>query len=125
MRTNFPTDIGAVRLRAKMRQEVLTDPRDSVVSRIGEHDFSTMFGIIPDTLAVLRSASAFEKDKTKLLEWFSHERIASLGGLSAASLVRMGRAALVLDFLKRVEVAERFGGFVCEDQGLDDELARS
>jgi hypothetical protein len=37
----------------------------------------------------------------------------STGGLSAAALVNMGRATLVIDFLKNVEAAERIATDSC------------
>jgi hypothetical protein len=107
MHANSPTSIGKGFLRAMTRSAVAADPRDAVICAIGEHQFSTIFGIIPDTFAVLRAAAVFEPDHAKLLDWYLGERIACLGGLSAAALVNIGRATLVIDFLKDVEAAER------------------
>lgn len=115
MRASLPTNIGKGHLRAMTLRAVAADPRDGVICAVGEHQFSTIFGIIPDTLAVLRAAAAFEPDHAKLLDWFLGERIASLGGLSAAALVNIGRAALVIDFLKTVEAAERIASATYSD----------
>jgi hypothetical protein len=113
MRANSPTNIGKVHLRAMTRSAMAADPRDAVICAVGEHQFSTIFGIIPDTFAVLRAAAVFEPDHAKLLDWYLGERIASLGGLSAAALVNIGRATLVIDFLKNVETAERIAAGSC------------
>lgn len=102
-----PTNIEKARLNAIARLAVNEDESDLSVCAIGERQYSTVFGVIPDTLAILRAAAAFESDRTKLVEWFLGDRIASLGGLSAASLVSTGRATQVLDFLKDVELAEQ------------------
>ena len=113
MQAKSPTSIRKGHLRAMTRSAVAADPRDAVICAVGEHQFSTIFGIIPDTIAVLRAASEFEPDHAKLLDWYLGERIASLGGLSAAALVNIGRATLVIDFLKNVEAAERIAAGSC------------
>jgi len=107
MRASLPANIGKVHLNTLARHASDAELKDSVICDICEHQFSTIFGVIPDALAVLRAAATFEPDQARLLEWFVSERIASLGELSAASLVSIGRATEVLSFLEKVESAER------------------
>lgn len=85
----------------------LADPSDMLISPIGEHSYSTLFGLIPATLAVLRVAAAVEPDPSALLTWYLHTPIAELGHLNAAQLIELGRAEAVISFLRSVLEGDR------------------
>lgn len=80
----------------------LADPSDRLISPVGEHSYSTLFGLIPATLAVLRVAAAVEPDPSALQAWYLHTPIAELGYLTAAQLIELGRAEAVITFLRSV-----------------------
>lgn len=54
---------------------------------------------MPAALAVLRMAAALEPDPVEAMAWYRSVPIAVLDGLTAATLVRRGRAPAVLAFL--------------------------
>lgn len=67
-------------------------------------------GTIPAALAVLRMAAALEPDPIAAMAWYRSVPIAVLDGLTAAELVRQGRAHAVLSFLRaaiEIDRAER------------------
>jgi hypothetical protein len=86
-------------LRTLLCAAYMADPRDRLISPIGERDYSTLFGRIPVALAVLRVAAQVEADPAAVLRWYRHIRIAELGHLTAEELVALGRAEAVVEFL--------------------------
>jgi len=76
------------------------DVQDAVVAQVGDDEYSTIFGIIPDILAVLRSAAAIERDQREVLLWYRHTKIAELGWLTAQRLLTLGRSKEVIAFLQ-------------------------
>jgi hypothetical protein len=90
-------------LHAMVDQAIAADPRDIVLCPVGEHVYATLFGVIPDVLAVLRSAARIEHDHHRLLEWYVQQSIACLDNFTASELVRLGRAELVIDFLEAID----------------------
>lgn len=99
-------------LRAMVAAASSADPRDSIIGPMGDRHFTTIFGVLPDTLAVLRTALEVEMDPGRLMHWYRSRKIASLGFLTASQLVAMGRASVVIDFLKtarQVEIDEKSG----------------
>ncbi|QRP63073.1 hypothetical protein I6J77_13225 [Rhodanobacter sp. FDAARGOS 1247] len=56
-------------------------------------------GFMSPALAVLRMAAALEPDPLEAMAWYRSVPIAVLDGLTAAILVRQGRAYAVLAFL--------------------------
>jgi hypothetical protein len=94
-------------LRALLCAAYLADPRDRLISPIGERDYSTLFGRIPVALAVLRVAAQIEADPAAVMSWYRHTRIAELGHLTAEQLVALGRAEAVVAFLCSVHGGER------------------
>jgi hypothetical protein len=97
--------VSAEQIRSLVSTAFAADPRDRVIGPVGEHRYSTLFGIIPDVLAVLRSAAEIERDATRLYAWYMEARIAELGDLTAQQLIAMGRADEVIGFLARVREA--------------------
>jgi hypothetical protein len=94
-------------LRALLCAAYLADPRDRLISPIGEHGYSTLFGCIPAALAVLRVAAQIEAHPATLMRWYRHTRIAELGHLTAEQLVALGRAEALITFLCSVRDGER------------------
>lgn len=76
------------------------DPADRLISPVGEGLYSTLFGLIPAALAVLRMAAAMEPDPSALMAWYRHTPIAELGYLTAEQLVALGRAEAVIAWLQ-------------------------
>lgn len=56
-------------------------------------------GLMSAALAVLQMAAALEPDPVVAMTWYRSVPIAVLDGLTAATLVRQGRAPAVLAFL--------------------------
>jgi hypothetical protein len=78
------------------------DPSDQLIAPVSDETYSTVFGLIPATLAVLRVAAQIEPDPADVAYWYRQTRIAELGHLTAAELVSLGRAAAVIAFLNSV-----------------------
>lgn len=95
-------------IRSLVSTAFSADPRDSVIGPVGDHRYSTIFGIIPDVLAVLRAAAEIERDSVRLYAWYMDVRIAELGDLTAQALVALGRADAVIDFLAQVRTGARW-----------------
>jgi hypothetical protein len=93
-------------LQSLANSAVRSDLQDFIICPVGDRQFATLFGLIPDTLAVMRTAARIEPDATQLLDWYLTEKISDLGGLTADVLVNLGRAAQVIDFLNSVSRAE-------------------
>lgn len=73
-----------------------TRPRPAVQDR---HTTAPAEGFMPAALAVLQMAAALEPDPVEAMTWYRSVPIAVLDGLTAATLVRQGRAHAVLAFL--------------------------
>jgi hypothetical protein len=99
--------VSAEQIRSLVSTAFAADPRDRVIGPVGEHRYSTIFGIIPDVLAVLRSAAGIEQDSARLYAWYMAAPIAELGDLTAHQLVAMGRADVVLAFLGEIRTGVR------------------
>ncbi len=78
------------------------DASDRLISPLGEHGYSTLFGLIPVALAVLRVAAEIEPDRAAVMEWYRCTPIRELGDLSAEQLVALGRAEMVIAFLRSI-----------------------
>ncbi|WP_238530867.1 hypothetical protein [Rhodanobacter spathiphylli] len=96
-----------ISLRKLLCAAYLADPRDQLISPIGERDYSTLFGRIPVALAVLRMAAQIEPDPAAVMQWYRHTRITELGYLTAEQLVALGRAEAVITFLRSVRDGRR------------------
>ncbi len=77
-------------------------PQDRIICAVSAVAYSTIFGIIPTALAVLRIAAEVEPMPSRLLDWYQHDAIWQLGSLTAEQLVDMGRGEAVIDFLRRI-----------------------
>lgn len=78
------------------------DPLDPLISPVGEYSYSTLFGLIPVALAVLRVAAEVEPCPKAVVRWYRHTPIRELGNLSAEQLVALGRAEMVIAFLRSI-----------------------
>lgn len=103
----------AVPLRAMVVAASSADPRDKIIGPMGNRHYTTMFGVLPDTVAVLRTVLQIETDPIRVMQWYEGKKIASLGYLTASELVNMGRASVVIDFLKSIRKVE------CDEQSDD------
>ncbi|GAA0263389.1 hypothetical protein [Rhodanobacter caeni] len=83
------------------------DPADRLIAPIGDNSYSTLFNLIPTTLALLREAACIEPDPRAMKHWYRHVPIAELGYLTAEQLVALGRAAAVIAFLRAVRSGAR------------------
>jgi len=83
------------------------DSLDLLIGQIGKGAYATLFGVIPDELAVMRSAAEIEHRPTELETWYTTVRIRELGDLTAQSLVTLGRAEAVIHFLRSIRNHER------------------
>ena len=83
------------------------DPRDRLIAPVSDSRYSTMSGMIPTALAVLRVAAEIEPDEAEVVRWYHTTRIAELGYLTAEQLVALGRAPIVIGFLRSVMSGER------------------
>lgn len=102
-----PRNTSPAHIRSLVSTAFAADPRDSVIGPVGDHRYSTIFGIIPDVLAVLRTAAEIERDSARLYAWYMDARIAELGDLTAQQLVALGRADAVIAFLGQVRDGAR------------------
>jgi hypothetical protein len=75
------------------------DPHDRPIAPVGRQRCATLFGIIPDSLAVLRTAASIEPDQNQVMGWYTGDRIMELGDMTAEELVAIGRADEVITFL--------------------------
>lgn len=100
-----PSVNSPAQIRSLVRTAFAADPRDSVIGPVGDHRYSTIFGIIPDVLAVLRTAALIETDCAQLYAWYMDTRIHELGALTAQQLVALGRAGEVIAFLHAIRDA--------------------
>ena len=83
------------------------DPADRLIAPIGDNSYSTLFNLIPATLAVLREAAGVEPDPRSMKHWYRPVPIAELGYLTAEQLVALGRTPAVIAFLRAVRSGAR------------------
>ncbi|MGC1550091.1 MAG: hypothetical protein WA777_16335 [Rhodanobacter sp.] len=83
------------------------DRSDRLLSPVGNNAYSTLFSVIPASLAVLRVAAELEPDAEKLMTWYEKVCIAELGQQTASKLVSCGRAETVIIFLRSIQSGER------------------
>jgi hypothetical protein len=83
------------------------DPSNLPISPVGEHSYSTLSGQIPVALAVLRVAAEVEPCPKAVMQWYRHTPIRELGNLSAERLVALGRAEMVIAFLRSIRDGAR------------------
>lgn len=94
-------------LRAMLAAAYLADSSDPLIAPVDEDNYSTLFSLIPVALAVLRVAAQIEPDPSSAMHWYRRTRIAELGHLTAAELVELGRADVVIDFLLAIRDGRR------------------
>lgn len=80
---------------------------DRLIAPVGDNHYSTLFGLIPADLAVLREAADIEPEPSALKEWYRKVPIAELGHLTAEQLVMLGRTAAVISFIRSVRDGAR------------------
>jgi len=83
------------------------DPSDPLISPVGEHNYSTLTGLVPVALAVLRVAAEVEPCPKAVMQWYRHTPIRELGNLPAERLVALGRAEMVIAFLHSIRDGAR------------------
>jgi hypothetical protein len=89
-------------LQELIDEALAADPDDIVLCPVGAHVYATLFGVVPDIVAVLRSAARIETDRQRLLEWYVSESIDSLDHLTAAELVGLDHADRVIAWLQHI-----------------------
>ncbi|MHA6205636.1 hypothetical protein ACXU4B_14525 [Dyella soli] len=94
-------------LRSLVVAAYTADPSDQLISPVGEHSYSTLFTLIPVALAVLRVAAEIEPRPAAVMEWYRATPIAELGQLTAEQLVALGRAEVVIAFLRSIRDGTR------------------
>ncbi len=83
------------------------DPSDPLISAVSEQSYSTLFGLVPVALAVLRVAAEVEPCPEAVMQWYRHTPIWELGNLPAERLVALGRAEMVIAFLRSIRDGAR------------------
>jgi predicted benzoate:H+ symporter BenE len=94
-------------LRHYLNEALMTHPSDRLLSPISNGCYTTLFGIVPDVVAVLRAAAEIESSPAEVMSWYKEVRIRELGDLTAEVLVRMQRTQEVVNFLRSVRDGER------------------
>ena len=94
-------------LHAMVDAAYRADAADQLIAPVGESHYSTLFGLIPADLAVLREAADIEPGPSALKEWYRKVPIAELGHLTAEQLVMLGRTAAVISFIRSVRDGAR------------------
>ncbi len=94
-------------LRSLVDAAYHADPADRLIAPVGEDSYSTLFSLIPTTLAVLREAAGIEPDPQAMKRWYRQVPIAELGYLTAEQLVALGRTTAVISFLRSVRSGAR------------------
>jgi hypothetical protein len=89
-------------LRSLVLAAYTADPLDPLISPVDERSYSTLFGLIPVALAVLRVAAEIEPNPAVVMDWYRWTPIRELGNLSAEQLVALGRAEMVIAFLRSI-----------------------
>lgn len=100
--THAITRVAPRSLRSLVAAAYLADPADRLIAPIGDHAYSTLFQLIPTALAVLRTAATIELSPINVLEWYRSDPVAELGYLTAEQLVSLGRAEIVIAFLRSI-----------------------
>lgn len=104
-------------MRSLLESVYAAEPSDRVISQIDESSYSTLFHLIPVEVAVLRAAAELEPNPALVTIWYQETPIAALGQLTAEQLVAMGRAQLVVAFLRGIHNSAR-----SEPASVDDQL---
>jgi hypothetical protein len=94
-------------LRRFFDQAVQADSTDRLLSPISNGRYTTLFGIIPGVVAVLRAAAEIESSPAEVMAWYKEVRIRELGDLTAEALVSIGRTEEVVNFLRGVRDDDR------------------
>jgi hypothetical protein len=94
-------------LNALINQAVRANPADRLISPMGEGSYTTLFGIVSDGVAVMRMALEIDHHPERVKHWYAKDAIRELGGLTAKTLVSMGRADAVVSFLQSIRSGER------------------
>lgn len=105
MRFTHPT--GRSSLRSLVNAAYMADPADQLIAPVSEHTYSTLFRLIPSTLALLQIAAAIEPNRARAINWYRQVPIAELGHLTAEQLVALGRTDAVIAFLRSVQDGAR------------------
>ena len=103
-------------MRSLLATAYAVDPSDCLISQIGESSYSTLFHLIPVKLAVLRAAAELEPNPALIVAWYRETPITAPGQLTAEQLVAMGRAELVVAFLRRIYSSARDEPALVSDQ---------
>lgn len=85
-----------------LRRAYAAAPQDRIICAVSGDAYSTIFGIIPTALAVLRVAAEVEPVPSRLIDWYQNDPILELGSLTAEQLVSIGRGEAVINFLRRI-----------------------
>jgi hypothetical protein len=94
-------------LDSLMSQALRADPADRLTCPMGKLGYTTLFGYVSRDLAVLRTAAEIEPCADEILAWYTSVRIRELGDIAAQTLVAMGRAVAVVDFLTSIRNGNR------------------
>ena len=89
-------------MRSLLASAYAVDQSDRLISQVSESSYSTLFHLIPVELAVLRAAAELEPNPDLVVTWYRETPIAALGQLTAEQLVAIGRAELVVAFLRSI-----------------------
>jgi hypothetical protein len=99
---NHTSSVNPAKLRSLLHAAYHANAADPLISPMGNGSYSTLFGLIPTALAVLRVAAEIEPDPAEVMEWYRSTPIRELGGLSAEQLVALGRVEAVIGFLRAI-----------------------
>jgi len=99
---NHTSLVTPARLQSLLQAAYHANAADSLISPMGDDSYSTLFGVIPAALAVLRVAAEVEPDPVEVMEWYRTTPIRELGGLCAEQLVALGRVEMVIGFLRAI-----------------------
>jgi hypothetical protein len=102
-----PNRLTTPTLRSLVVAAYLADPSDQLISPVGERSYSTLFGLIPSALTVLRMAAEIEPDPPTLMAWYLWTPIAELGFLTAEPLVDLDREETIFAFLDAIQSGAR------------------
>lgn len=103
---NHTSSAAPAQLQSLLYAAYHADAADPLISPVGDDSYSTLFGLIPAALAVLRVAAELEPDPVEVVEWYRATPIRELGGLSAEQLVALGRVEAVIGFLRAIGSAQ-------------------
>ncbi|MEO7050039.1 MAG: hypothetical protein ABI128_00085 [Rhodanobacter sp.] len=94
--------IASPSLHAMLAAAYRADPVEELICPVAGNNDSTLFGLIPAALAVLRVAAQIEPEPAEAMRWYRTIRIEHLGNLTAKKLVAAGRAEEVIHFLRAI-----------------------